>query len=479
MTQKKKSNWLIYTLIGVVLVIAVIAVITSKNRNKGEEVEVTKVEKRTIRETVAASGKVFPVTEVKISSDVSGEIVALLVEEGDSVTTGQLLAQIDPDAYESQVERGRAQVNSAKANAANARSQIENFKAQRSQIMANLKNARRIHERNIELHKEGVISDADLEASEASKNALEANLESVEANIRAAEQSAQAAEFTIKSAEATLKELRTVLNRTDIYAPMSGIVSRLNVEQGERVVGTIQMAGTEMMRIADLSKMEVQVDVSENDIPRVSLGDLVDIEVDAYLNRTFEGEVTEIAHSASNMPTSGISTSLNTDQVTNFVVTININPASYEDLVSEKSPFPFRPGMSASVEIESQIIESTLSVPIQAVTTREFDKDGKPKDRVKSRKKKEQEEEEDDDGMAQVVNNKTGGLSDEEIREVVFVVTDKNTVQIVEVQTGIQDDTYIQVVKGLEDGQTVVTGPYSAVSRNLKDGEDITIKKED
>lgn len=476
MTKKKKSNWLIYTLIGAVLVIGIIAVITSKNRNKGEVVEVAKVEKRTIRETVAASGKVFPVTEVKISSDVSGEIVALLVEEGDSVTSGQLLAQIDPDAYESQVERGRAQVNSAKANAANARSQIENFKAQKAQIMANLKNAKRIHQRNIELHKEGVISDADLEGSEANKDALEANLESIEANIRAAEQSANAAEFSIRSAEATLKELKTVLNRTDIYAPMTGIVSRLNVEQGERVVGTIQMTGTEMMRIADLSSMEVQVDVSENDIPRVSQGDEVDIEVDAYLNRSFKGSVSEIAHSASNMPTSGVSASLNTDQVTNFVVTIIINPASYKDLVSEKSPFPFRPGMSASVEIESQIIENTLSVPIQAVTTREFDKDGKPRDRVKS--KTEEEEEADDDGLAKTVNNKSSGFSDEEIREVVFVVQD-NTVQVKEVQTGIQDDSYIQIVKGLEEGQTIVTGPYAAVSRNLKDGEDISIKEED
>ncbi|MCB0661179.1 MAG: efflux RND transporter periplasmic adaptor subunit [Saprospiraceae bacterium] len=477
MTQKKKSNWLIYTLIGAVLSIGVVAFITSKNRNKGEEVEVEKVEKRTIRETVAASGKVFPVTEVKISSDVSGEIVALLVEEGDSVKSGQLLAQIDPDAYESQVERGMAQVNSAKANAANARSQIENFKAQRAQIMANLKNARKMHERNMQLHKEGVISDADLEASEASRNALEANLESIEANIRASEQSANAAEYSIKSAEATLKELKTVLRRTDIFAPMSGIVSRLNVEQGERVVGTIQMAGTEMMRIADLSKMEVQVDVSENDIPRVTMGDDVDIEVDAYLNRTFKGKVTEIAHSASNMATSGISTSLNTDQVTNFVVTINIDPASYNDLVTEKSPFPFRPGMSASVEIEAQIIENTLSVPIQAVTTREFDKNGKPKDRVKKRGEKDnQEEEEDNDGLAKTVSNKGNG-HEEEIREVVFVVNEDKTVSIREVTTGIQDDSYIQVVSGLEDGQTIVTGPYSAVSRNLKDGEDITIKK--
>ncbi|MEZ4947998.1 MAG: efflux RND transporter periplasmic adaptor subunit [Saprospiraceae bacterium] len=474
---KKKSNWLIYTLVGLVLVVGIAAIITSKNRNKGEEVEVATVEKRTIKETVAASGKVFPVTEVKISSDVSGEIVELLVEEGDSVKAGQLLARIDPDAYESQVERGQAGVNSAKANAANARSQIENFKAQKAQIQANLENAKNIHKRNVQLHKEGVISDAELEASEASKKGLEANLESISASIRAAEQSAKAAEFNINSAEATLKELRTSLRRTDIFSPMTGIVSRLNVEQGERVVGTIQMTGTEMMRIADLSKMEVQVDVSENDIPRVTKGDDVEIEVDAYINRKFKGKVTEIAHSASNMPTSGVTASLNTDQVTNFVVTINIDPASYEDLVSEKKPFPFRPGMSASVEIESQIIANTLSVPIQAVTTREFDKTGKPKDRVKKRDKKEDNEEEDNDGLAKTVNNKTP-VEEEEIKEVVFVV-DGETVTAKVVETGVQDDSYIQIKTGLNDGEKIVTGPYTAVSRNLKDGEKITIKKED
>jgi HlyD family secretion protein len=474
---KKKSNWLIYTLVGLVLVVGIAAIITSKNRNKGEEVEVATVEKRTIKETVAASGKVFPVTEVKISSDVSGEIVELLVEEGDSVKAGQLLARIDPDAYESQVERGQAGVNSAKANAANARSQIENFKAQKAQIQANLENAINIHKRNVQLHKEGVISDAELEASEASKKGLEANLESITASIRAAEQSAKAAEFNINSAEATLKELRTSLRRTDIFSPMTGIVSRLNVEQGERVVGTIQMTGTEMMRIADLSKMEVQVDVSENDIPRVTKGDDVEIEVDAYINRKFKGKVTEIAHSASNMPTSGVTASLNTDQVTNFVVTINIDPDSYNDLVSEKKPFPFRPGMSASVEIESQIISNTLSVPIQAVTTREFDKSGKPKDRVKKRDKEEDEDEEDEDGLAKTVNNKAP-VEEEEIKEVVFVV-DGETVIAKVVETGVQDDSYIQVKTGLNEGEKIVTGPYTAVSRNLKDGEKITIKKED
>ncbi|MEZ4980145.1 MAG: efflux RND transporter periplasmic adaptor subunit [Saprospiraceae bacterium] len=380
---KKKSNWLIYTLVGLVLVVGIAAIITSKNRNKGEEVEVATVEKRTIKETVAASGKVFPVTEVKISSDVSGEIVELLVEEGDSVKAGQLLARIDPDAYESQVERGQAGVNSAKANAANARSQIENFKAQKAQIQANLENAKNIHKRNVQLHKEGVISDAELEASEASKKDWKRILNPFLQVLGLPNNLLKQLSLISIQLEATLKELRTSLRRTDIFSPMTGIVSRLNVEQGERVVGTIQMTGTEMMRIADLSKMEVQVDVSENDIPRVTKGDDVEIEVDAYINRKFKGKVTEIAHSASNMPTSGVTASLNTDQVTNFVVTINIDPASYEDLVSEKKPFPFRPGMSASVEIESQIIANTLSVPIQAVTTREFDKTGKPKDRVK------------------------------------------------------------------------------------------------
>ncbi len=316
MAKRKRNNTFIWILLAAIVILVAAVAIKQKRTPKGEKVTTEEVQRRTIKEMVAASGKVFPVTEVKISSDVSGEIVELFVEEGDSVLLGQLLANIDPDAYQSQVERGVAGVNSAKAQLANARSQIENLKAQKEQIEAQLTNAREIHERNEKLRKEGVVSTADYETSLANLRGLEANLRSGEASIKAAEQSAQAAQFSVQSSEATLRELRTSLRRTAIYAPTNGIISMLNVEKGERVVGTIQMAGTEMMRIADLNDMEVRVDVSENDIPRVSIGDWVEIEVDAYLDRIFTGRVTQIANSASN---SAVAT-LTSDQVTNFEV---------------------------------------------------------------------------------------------------------------------------------------------------------------
>ena len=478
MATSKKNRNLVIGLVLLVILLAAAAVWKSKSSAKGEEVEVEKAENRTIKETVAASGRIFPVTEVKISSDVSGEVVELYVKEGDSVRINQLLARIDPDAYQSQVERGVAGVNSAKAQAANSRAQIENLRAQKEQIIAQLENARTIFKRNEQLKKEGVVSAADFESAETSLRSLEANLRSVEASIRASEQSAKAADFAVQSAEATLKELRTSLRRTDIYAPMSGIVSLLNVEKGERVVGTIQMTGTELMRIADLREMEVQVDVSENDIPRVTMGDEVDIEVDAYLNRKFKGKVTEIANSASNMSSSTGLTSLTTDQVTNFIVTISVDPASYADLVTASKPYPFRPGMSASVEISTQTIKDALSVPIQAVTTREFDKNNKAKSKKDTPESAAQTEEEEDlnvevKNQGKAANEKT----EDNIREVVFVLTGE-TVAAKEVKTGIQDDTYIQILSGLNVGEQVVTGPYSAVSRKLNDGDKVTLKKE-
>lgn len=446
MAKPKKNRLLLIGLIVAAIALMVGVYFKSQNRETGEKVQVEKIETRTIKEVVSASGKVFPQTEVKISSDVSGEIVELKLEEGDSVVQGQLLAKIDPDAYQSQVERGVAGVNSAKAQLANSRSQIENLKAQKEQIMVQLENSKEIFERNKKLYNDGVISDADFEAAESNYKGLQANLRSSEASIRAAEQSTKASEFQVKSSEASLKELRTSLRRTTIYAPVSGIISLLNVEQGERVVGTMQMAGTEMMRIANLNAMEVQVEVSENDIPRVSIGDEVDIEIDAYLDRTFKGKVFQIANTANNA-TGGVS--LTTDQVTNFVVTINVDPSSYGDLITPQKPYPFRPGMSASVEINTETKKDIVAVPIQAVTTRENEADEKD-------------------------------TKDDEISEVVFIIpSGADTVQLVKVKTGIQDNNYIQVLSGVEVGQDVVIGPYSAVARRLKEGEKIRVVEEE
>ena len=440
MAKGKKRNWWIWGLIIVVVLMVGAAVIRGKTRPQGEEVEIEKVERRTIKETVSASGKVFPETEIKISSDVSGEIVELYVAEGDSVKEGQILARIDPEAIQSQVERGQAAVNNAKASLAMARANIESSAAQIVQIEAQLRNAKEIYDRNVKLHKDGVISDADLLAAEENVDQLTANLTAAKANKRSSEESARAAQFSVNSAEASLKELRTNLQRTTIFAPADGIVSLLNVEKGERVVGTIQMTGTELMRIANLNSMEVQVEVSENDIIRVSLNDTADIEVDAYLDRKFRGVISEIANSAANIATSG---SLTSDQVTNFIVKIRMDPDSYRDLMNQGKAHPFRPGMSASVDIYTNQVTDALSIPIQAVTTRDEDKKGAEKM---------------DDADNQV------------IREVVFVVRG-DTLGMVDVTTGIQDAEFIEITSGLDEGEEVVTGPYAAVSKKLSSGQ--------
>ena len=454
MEQKKNRNNKWYWIGGAVLLLLIVAVaIKNRNTEKGISVQTEKAALRTIVESVEASGKVFPKTEVKISSDVSGEIVELLVNEGDSVTRGQVLARVDPEAYQSQVERAAAGVNSARSAVANSRSQLQSAKAQKEQIEAQLMNARDIHKRNEKLYKEGVISEQEYEASLANVRTLEANLRAAEANIKSAEESIKAAEFQVRSAEATLKEINTSLKRTTIYASMSGIVSKLNVEKGERVVGTSMMAGTEILRIADLSEMEIQVEVPENDLPRINLGQEVQIEIDAYLDRKFKGTVVEIAHSASNLISAAGTVNLTSEQVTNFVITIDIDPTSYADLVKAGKPYPFRPGMSAFAKILTNTKEDIVSLPIQAVSTRE------PKELEKA-------------GKAKAVSQSDSPLGDDYV-EVVFVVEEGDTVNMVQVKTGIQDDEYIEIVSGVSEGQEVVTGPYSAVSKKLKQGDHI------
>jgi len=446
--KKKKRTWLIWVALLIIAGLIAAAYFKARSKPKGEEVTTEEVKKRTIAETVSASGKVFPETEIKISSDVSGEIVKLLVEEGDSVVMGQVLAKIDPDTYVSEVERGEAGLNSAKSQMSMSEAQIQSSMAQREQIMAQMENAKNIHNRNIQLKEDGVISQVEFDQSYSNLKGLEANLRASDASIKSAEKSKEGSMYAVKSSEAVLKQLRTSLNRTTIKAPANGIVSSLSVEQGERVVGTIQMAGTEMMRIANLNAMEVQVDVSENDILKVSLGDKVDIEVDAYLGTKFKGNITEIANSASNITSLG-SVSLNTDQVTNFIVKIRIDSESYSTLGAK---YPFRPGMSASVDIYTNTMDGQLSIPIQAVTTRESEKD-----------------EDNEEGTSS---------SKDEFDEVVFVKS-ADTVRVVKVMTGIQDDEYIAISSGLEEGDEIVTGPYSAISKKLEEGDVVRIKEEE
>lgn len=453
---QKKRNWILISLVALLVVLAIVAVFKAKSNPKGTSVTTALAEKRTIKETVSASGKIYPETEVKISSDVSGEIVELYVKEGDSVYVGQVLAKIDPEAYISSVERGEASLNSSRSQLSISKSQIESNKAQKEQIIAQLENARGIHKRNEQLKKDGVISQAELEQSLSSLRQLEANLRSADASIKSAQQNAEASEFSIKGAQASLKELKTSLNRTTIKSPTSGIVSKLSVEKGERVVGTIQMTGTEMMRISNLNAMEVQVDVSENDILKVELGDDVEIEVDAYLGKKFKGKVTQIANSASNIATAG--TALNTDQVTNFIVKIRVLADSYQDIKTKTMQYPLRPGMSASVDIFTEQAQDVVAVPIQCVTVREKESD----------KKVTKDKSLPDDMVVP---------DDKEFDEVVFLM-DADTAKMVKVETGIQDDEFIMIKSGVNVGDKLISGPYSEVSKTLKSGDKVKIKEE-
>jgi HlyD family secretion protein len=438
--KKKKLIWYLAGALGILLIAAIIKSQTSSSE---KEVITEFVEKRIVTETVSASGKVQPVMEIKISSDVSGEIVELFVKEGDQVQKGQLLAKINPDLYLSAKDRMAASVNTSKANFANSRARFAQAKAQ-------FINAEASYKRNQILFKDGAISESEWDAARSS-------YEVAKAEVEAAEQNIVASEFTVRSAEASLKEAGDNLLRTNIFAPVSGTVSMLNVEKGERVVGTLQMAGTEMMRIANLTEMEVKVDVNENDIVRIQLGDTALVEVDAYRNRKFKGIVTQIANSAKIL-------GMNTDQVTNFEVRIRILSISYQDLLVADRPHlsPFRPGMSATVEVQTKTVVDVFSVPIQAVTTRE------------------------DTAATNAEKAKVGKSIkvDPVMEECVFVLKDGKAV-MKKVKTGIQDSRFIEILSGIADGEEVITGPYSLVSKELKNedpakrkpNEEDTVKK--
>lgn len=381
------------------------------------EVEVAESFRTDIIEIVTASGKIQPELEVKISPEVSGEIVALDIQEGDAVTEGQLLLRINPDIYEAAVNRTQAAVNSTRSSVAQAKAQFLELE----------KN----HKRNEGLFTKGAISQQEFDASLRAFQVAQLGVES--------------SEFQLKSAQANLKEARDNLNRTTIYSPTSGTVSMLNVEAGERVVGTAQMAGTELLRVADLTQMEVLVEVNENDIVRVALNDTARIEVDAFLGEQFKGVVTQIANSA-NLMAAGV------DQVTNFEVKVRILPESYAHLSPKGSSIsPLRPGMTASVEIETDKQAQILVVPIQAVTLRD--------DTASGRSARERREESDRADEMEVVFLEKNGIA---------------RIQVVE--TGIQDDKNIHITSGLEDGQTIIIGPYSAVSKTLNSGDAVTAK---
>jgi HlyD family secretion protein len=426
---KKKKTWII--IVVVLLVILIIFAVNKGNSGRGLAVSVEKATFGEIVETVSANGKIQPAQDVIISPYISGEVVELYVKEGDEVLAGALLAKIDPEIYISAYERAEANLNSQQANLANA-------KARLAQSSASFTNSKMSYERNKSLWEQDVISQSEYDASMAA-------YEVAKAEVDASKQTVASAEFGIKSAEATLREAKDNLTKTTVSAPNSGTVSKLNVEKGERVAGASQFsAGTEIMRIANLQAMEVNVEVNENDIVRVALYDTCVIEVDAYLNEEFLGVVTEIATSAN---TIGVSA----EQVTNFDVKIMVIPESYANLIPDDNPkfSPLRPGMSATVEIQTEYAKNVLVIPIGAVTTRDTT-DAKQKEIIEVDEKDKKKD----------------------FVEVVFVYED-GFARMKEVVIGIQDNTNIEIKAGLEDGSEIVTGPYSLISKTLKDGDEL------
>lgn len=430
---KKKRTWII--IIVLLLVVLVIFAINKGRTGRGLAVSVEEARLGDIIETVSANGKIQPAQDVIISPYISGEVVELYVKEGDEVQAGDLLAKIDPEIYISAFERSEANLNSQQANLANARARL-------AQSEASYQNTKISYERNKKLWEQNVISQSEYDAAKAS-------YEVARAEVDAAEQTVASSEFAVKSSQATLREAKDNLTKTTVSAPNAGTVSKLNVEQGERVAGASQFsAGTEIMRIANLQNMEVNVEVNENDIVRVSLFDTCTIEVDAYLNEEFLGVVTEIATSAN---TTGVSA----EQVTNFDVKIRVLPESYANLIPEDNPrfSPLRPGMSATVEIRTEYANDILLIPIGAVTTRSDTADIS-KENVQAPAAGGEEEDKQD------------------FVEVVFVY-EEGFARMREVEIGIQDNVNIEIKNGIEEGEEVITAPYSLVSKTLRDGDEV------
>lgn len=438
--MNKKLKWVIIALVGIIVLLIILKKTGVIGKEEGIRVSAEKVALRTIVQTVNASGKIYPEVEITLSPDISGEIVELNVEEGDSVVKGQVLAKIYGDIYATQRDQASAIVNQQQAQVANARA---NLAAQQAQ----LDQAKKTYLMQKQLFDEKVISQSEF-------NTALAAYETAQANVKAAQQNVNSSIASVESAKAGLAKANKDISRATLTAPMSGIVSLLNVKEGERVVGSSMMAGTEMMRIADMSKIEVRVDVGENDIPKVHIGDSAIVEVDAYNTRKFRGIVTQIASSNVGAASTNItSASANTStDVANYKVYIRLDPASYHDLIdpSKKKKFPFRPGMSASADIQTETKTKVLSVPINAVTTRE---------------KK-------DTGNTAANQNDFG---DSDLDVVVFVIDSNNTVKKRLVKTGIQDINYIEIKEGLKEGDLVVTGPYDVVSKTLKEGDKVKV----
>ncbi len=441
---KKKSNKLLYWGIGALVGLIIFLMIGKSagwiGKSKEMEVEFTKSKKVSITEKVSASGTVQPVIEVKLAPEVSGEIIDLKVQDGDSVKLGDVLVKIRPDVWVSQLERSEASLSQQKAN-------LESSRASLARAEATFTRAEQDYKRQEKLWKEKVISEADWQLAQQ-------NYKVAQNDLKSAQQSLEASGYIVNSTSATVRESRENVRRTTVVAPMKGIVSKLNVKKGERVVGTAQMAGTEMLRIADLNKMEVRVNVNENDIVRVHLNDSVMIDVDAYSStgKQFKGLVTNIANTAKDKTSA--------DAITEFEVRILILRSSYEDLIAKGNKFPFRPGMTASVDVITQRKENVLSVPLAAVTTRNDEKGAKEAPRG------------NEDEEREVVDT-SKPKAEKKVDKVVIFVNDKGVAKMKEVKTGISDYDNIEIISGIAEGEQVVTGPFLVVSKRLKDGDKV------
>ncbi|RZK42783.1 MAG: efflux RND transporter periplasmic adaptor subunit [Pedobacter sp.] len=429
-----------HILIAIGVLLALLAVAKVTGLIGGEQIEKVTIEKageKKVVETVTASGKIQPETEVKLSSEVSGEVTELLVKEGDVVKKGQLLCKVRPDILQSGYERAVASYNSQKASVTSSQQQL-------IQSQANFENADATYKRNVALFNKKVISASEFDAAKAAYLTAKSNLESAKANLTGAK-------FGLEQSGANVKEAGANLARTTIYSPVDGVVSKLSIELGDRILGTSQMAGTEIMRISNLTTMEVNVEVNENDINRVNVGDSANVEVDAFADKKFKGVVTEIASSS----TAVGATTTSVDQVTNFSVKVRLIAESYNEMKggAKDLPSPFRPGLSATVDIESESLTS-LAVPIQSVFTGEAARATDAKA-----------------GNTQDMDKQKSKLNDKKIKQYVYLFDEKaSTVKKAEVTTGIQDDQYIIVKTGLKAGQDVVSGPYSSIQNKLKDG---------
>jgi len=437
----KTTKYILIALGAIVVLLIILKVAGVIGKPDLTQVATEKTLVRDVNETVSASGKIKPHIEVKISPEVSGEVVELPIKEGDVVTKGQLICKIRPDILQSELDRAQAQYNTQKAS-------IGNSKELLNQAQATYENQESIYKRDKSLYDNKVITAAEFETAKSGYFGAKAALE-------AAKQNVVGSTFGLAQSQASVKEAADNLIKTTIYSPVDGVVSKLSIEKGERVLGTQQFAGTEIMTISDLSQLDVNVDVNENDINRIQLGDSAKIEVDAFLGKNFAGTVIEIGSSANVVGT-------NADQVTNFTVKVRITPDSYKNLLirSAANPNPFRPGLTATVDIKTNQAHS-LAVPIQAVTTRDQKTPAMGAANNSNNSNNNTPVSDDNSAAKQKVSGPT--------KEYVFVYR-AGKVKQVQVTTGIQDDTYIQVLSGLKAGDEVVSAPFATISKVLNDG---------